>query len=168
MASAVCKQEPQKEQNEKNSWADFMDELFGQTDEPTSPPFGHISPDEEFQVQPCLTDCNYDREEGHLLPESLPEMLSSNGLLPRYIADSLKQGTSLDIRASDSGVSVTDPGRTIYLRSVLPYNPLDLFCRQGHGVIREHPFSKIAYLRRTQKPHIAAANQNCSRGRLSR
>uniref|UniRef100_A0A0X3NZX5 Uncharacterized protein n=1 Tax=Schistocephalus solidus TaxID=70667 RepID=A0A0X3NZX5_SCHSO len=102
LSAAVCKENQIKEQNEKNSWADFMDELFGQPDEPTGLPFENISPNQEFQLQPQLTDCNYDQEALNLIPESFPEMLSSNGLLPRYIADSLKQGHGTSPIPNDS------------------------------------------------------------------
>ncbi|VDL97128.1 unnamed protein product [Schistocephalus solidus] len=79
-----------------------MDELFGQPDEPTGLPFENISQNQEFQLQPQLTDCNYDQEALNLIPESFPEILSSNGLLPRYIADSLKQGHGTSPIPNDS------------------------------------------------------------------
>nr|VZI04355.1 unnamed protein product [Spirometra erinaceieuropaei] len=102
LSNAVCKEDPLKEQNEKNSWADFMDELFGPPDESTSLPFGKMPQEQEFQFQPPLTDSNYDREGVHMVPESFPEMLSCNGLLPRYIADSLKQGHATPPLPNDS------------------------------------------------------------------
>ncbi|KAL7060659.1 hypothetical protein AAHC03_09780 [Spirometra sp. Aus1] len=102
LSNAVCKEDPLKEQNEKNSWADFMDELFGPPDESTSLPFGKMPQEPEFQFQPPLTDSNYDREGVHMVPESFPEMLSCNGLLPRYIADSLKQGHATPPLPNDS------------------------------------------------------------------